>query len=56
MGGDMLILFGLMVVMSVFVRVSVRFLGLYRLFRGLRCGVLFLLCSPLVQSILVLTI
>ena len=31
----MLILFGLVVVMSVFVRVSVRFLGLSRLFRGL---------------------
>ena len=34
----MLIMFALLLAMGVFVRVSVRFRGLYRLFRGLSCG------------------
>ena len=37
-GGGMLIMFALLLAMGVFVRVSVRFRGLYRLFRGLSCG------------------
>ena len=53
--GAMLIRFARLVISSL-VRVFVLFLGLSNLSKGLRCGVSFLLCSPLVQSILVLTI
>ena len=52
-GGVMLIMFAMRVKFSL-VEVSVLSLGLFSLFRGLRCGVSFLLCNPLVLSILVL--
>ena len=53
--GAMLIRFARLVILSL-VRVFVLFPGLSSLSRELRCGVSFLLCCPLVQSILVLTI
>ena len=54
-GGVMLMVFTLVLVWY-FVEVSVQSLGLFRLFRGLRCGVLFWHCRPLVLFILVLII
>ena len=51
----MLIVFVLRVT-CILVEVSALFPGLSSLFRELTCGVSFLLCSPLVQCILVLTI
>ena len=46
-GGVMLIMYGLMVVFSL-VGAIVVFLGLFNLFRGLRCGASFWLCSHLI--------
>ena len=54
-GGVMLTVFGRLVLSSA-VGVFVRFLGLFNLFRGLSCGVSFLLCSLLELFILVLII
>ena len=54
-GGVMLMIFVLILMLRL-VGVSALFLGLFNLFKGLRCGVLFWPCSPLVRFTLVLTI
>ena len=53
--GVMLMLFALRVIFRL-VEVSARFLDLFSLFKGLRCGVSFWLCSPLVLFTWVLRI
>ena len=54
-GGVMLMVFALIQCRRI-AEVSLQSLDLFRLFRGLRCGVLFWLSKPLVLFILVLTI